>query len=234
MTMQRLWFLKFLQRVTRQKYIMGFPNSECCENPQNKNKELLLQCSSWAGWLKDATKAFKPHSRCCQVWDTLCGPAKTRSQKPKIQISSFLPGPQQFSKNFPNQAVPRRFRQKRWVQLHSTWPQLQAYSSSQYTHPPKPQPLWQCHICGVGQSLISTHLMKVVFVATISHGWQAAEGKHVPCLFLPQAYSHQHTQVPSIKGRISILQTTQIQAACSILILPSSSFWFWIHNIRIL
>lgn len=135
MTMQHLWFLKFLQRVTRQKYIMGFPNTKCCENPQNKNKELLLQCSSWAGWLKDATKAFKPHSRCCQVWDTLCGPAKTRSQKPKIQISSFLPGPQQFSKNLPNQAVPRRFRQKQWVQLHSTWPQLQAYSSSRHSHP---------------------------------------------------------------------------------------------------
>lgn len=98
--MQHPWFLKLLQGVTRQKYIMVFPSTKCCENPQNKNKELLLQCSSWAGWLKDATKAFKPHSRCCQVWDTLCGPAKTRSQKPKIQISSFLPGPQQLSKNF--------------------------------------------------------------------------------------------------------------------------------------
>lgn len=172
MTMQHFWVLKFLQHVTRQKHIMGFPNTKCCENPQNKNKELLLQFSSWAGWLKDATKAFKPHSRCCQVWDTLCGPAKTRSQKPKIQISSFLPGPQQFSKTFPNQAVPRRFRQKQGVQLHSTTPSLQ---HSRHTHPPTPQPLWQCHICGAGQSLISTRLIKVVFVATVSHRWQAAE-----------------------------------------------------------
>lgn len=129
MAMQHLGFLKFLQHVTRQKYIMVFPNTKCCENHQNKNKEFLLQCSSWAGWLKDPTKAFKPHSRCCQVWDTLCGPAKTRSQKPKIQISSFLPGPQQFSKNFANQAIPRRFRQNQQVLLHSTTP-----SSSQHTH----------------------------------------------------------------------------------------------------
>lgn len=124
MAMQHSCLLIFLQCVTRQKYITAFPNTKCCENPQNKNKELLLQFSSWAGWLKDTTKAFKPHSHCCQVWDTLCGPAKTRSQKPKIQISSFLPGPQQFSKNFPNQAIPRRFRQKQWVQLHSTTPSL--------------------------------------------------------------------------------------------------------------
>lgn len=218
MAMQHPWFLKFLQSATRQKYIMVFPNTKCCENHQNKNKELLLQCSSWAGWLKDATKAFKPHSRCCQVWDTLCGPAKTRSQKPKIQISSFLPGPQQFSKNFPNQGFPRRFKQKQWVQLHGT---------------PTPQPMvTMSHLWS--WTVTHCHPSDERDLCGYNFSWQAAESKAVPCLFLPQGYSQQYTQALSIKDRTSILQTTQIQVARSILILPFSNCWFSICNIHIL
>lgn len=93
---------------------------------------------------------------------------------------------------------------------------MSAVTQYQHTHPN------HSHCDNVTSVELDSHsfLMKVVFVTTISQGWQAAETEAAPCLFLPQGYSQQYTQALSMKDRRSILQTTQIQVARSFLILP--------------
>lgn len=211
---------------------MGFPNIKCCESPQNKNKELVLQCSSWAGWFKDATKAFKPGRCCCQVWDTLCGPAKSRSQNPKIQISSFLPGPQQSSENFPNQYVLRMPDRSSECSYAAPSHNSKATAASCVPIHPK-QPSWHHNIRKV-ESFISNHLIKMVFAATSSHGRQVQRGRLFSIDLAPYIGMLAQACASPIMDRMCILQPIQVKLVCATLILPFSNCWFWLYNVDVL
>lgn len=213
---------------------MGFPNVKCCENPQNKNKELMLQHLSWAGWFKDATKAFKPGSHCCQVWDTLCGPAKSRSQNPKTQISSFLPGPQQSSENFPKQVVLRTSDRSSECGYSAPSHDSKSYSSNLHAHIPKTQPSWQHSTCEVRPSFIANHLIKMVFATTISHGQQAQRGRLFSICMAPYIGTLAQIRASPIMDRTSILQPIHVQVVCTTLILPFSNCWFWLYTVNVL
>lgn len=190
---------------------MVFPNTKCCENPQTKTKNSYCNVPAEQGDSKMQQK-LSSHTVVAAKYGARCvALPKLEAKSQKYKLAAFFQGHNSSVETF---------------QIRLSLGGSDRSSECSYTapaHPPKPQPSWQCHLCGDGQSLTHTHLMKVVFVTTISQGWLPAECKVVPCLFLPQGYSQQHTEALSIQDRMNILQTTQIQVARSFLILPFSN-----------
>lgn len=143
------------------------------KTPKTKTKSWCCNVPAEQGDLKTQGKLSKPGTCCCQVQDTLCGPAKSRSQKTKKYRVSFFQGHNSPAKTF-----------QIWLSEEC---QTEAASAAAQ-HPDTAQKLQQQPAGPAlghrdtltpvksGQSFICNHLIKkkkkIAFAATVSHQQQ--------------------------------------------------------------
>lgn len=191
------------------KIYYGFSKHQVLwKSPQTKTKNSYCNAPAEQGDSKMQQK-LSSHTVVAAKYGTRCvALPKLEAKSQKYKLAAFFQGHNSSVETF---------------QIRLSLGGSDRSSECSYTapaHPPKPQPSDNVTSVELGSH---SFLMKVVFVTTISQGGQAAETEAAPCLFLPQEYSQQYTQALSVKDRISILQTTQIQVGHSFLILPFSN-----------
>lgn len=141
MAMQHPWFLKFLQCVTRQSMLWFFQTPSVVKTPQTKTKNSYCNVPAEQGDSKMQQK-LSSHTVVAAKYGARCvALPKLEAKSQKYKLAAFFQGHNSSVETF---------------QIRLSLGGSDRSSECSYTapaHPPKPQPSWQCHLCGDGQSL---------------------------------------------------------------------------------